>query len=81
MTRKDFQLIAQAVAECEQIIEFAEGDTDGIYALKLFVAQISPMLQATNSRFNPSLFKMACFPREHERQKQAILTKLGMEAW
>lgn len=78
MTRKDFQLIAQAVAECEQIIEFAEGDTDGIYALQLFVAQISPMLKATNARFNPALFKSACFPREGERHRQAILAKLGM---
>jgi hypothetical protein len=78
MTSKDTALIAAAFAEAERMNESLGVDKDGMTAstLRLLAADIAGRIKAEHPRFNVGAFEVACFPRQHERQRQAIAKRL-----
>lgn len=78
MTIKDIDLICEALAEVEAIIEDIP-DPNGMSAstLRLVVDRLSVRLEPTNSHFKRGIFEMKSMPISNERLKQAILAGLA----
>jgi hypothetical protein len=81
MTKKDYELVAGAIASVEAITE--DGlDINGVGAstLRLVVNQLGAAIKVVSPRFNAGRFETAALPIQSERRKQAILTTLAKQS-
>ena len=58
MTRKDYELIAQAISEMKDAYTGEDWTING--AMYPFASKLSDALEGTNPRFNRELFLKAC---------------------
>lgn len=72
MTRKDFELIAAAIADVEE--RFPD---EGENILREVVAELEARIAAEHPRFDAGRFSKAAMPIRSERLKASILAKLG----
>lgn len=72
MTKKDFELIAGAIAAVE-----ADYKGDFREILSEIVEELANRLERDHPRFKRGTFKAACLPLKYDDLKQAILVKLG----
>ena len=78
MTKRDYELIASALAEVEAIIEDIP-DKDGMSAstLRLVVDRIAAMAEKQNPRFRRGHFEIAAMPISNARLRDAIIANLA----
>lgn len=79
MTRKDFELIASALADVEAHVEDF-GDERGFSAstLRLVVDNLAGRIAQEHPRFNAGLFEKAALPIQSARMVAAITKALEM---
>jgi hypothetical protein len=72
MTKKDFELIAEAIAT-------VEGDYKGMYRELIgeIVSEIADAIEKNHPRFNRARFEAAAMPLKAEDLREAILRKLA----
>ena len=78
----DSALVAAALADVERIQEDLPGlDPSGIGAstLRLVVDAIGGRIKQEHPRFHTGEFQIASLPSSSERQRQAIVAKLGTQ--
>ena len=71
MTRKDFELIAEAIAFVEK--RYGGRGTNNV--VMEIVEEIANAIEDEHPRFNRARFEMAALPILHEEKKQAFLAK------
>lgn len=76
MTKRDFELVASAIADVEASTELFDVDGIGASTLRLVVDALSGRMKEQNPRFDAGRFEAAALPRQSERMKQAILKAL-----
>lgn len=78
MSRKDFALIAAALADVERYVEeFPDPAGIGASTLRLTVDAVADRLALEYPRFDRSKFELASLPIQHERRADAIKRALG----
>ena len=81
MTDKDIARIAAGFATTEAILEDSPGDEAGHGMSAVRIAQdcVAGEIARDRPRFSRARFDMQCFPRQHERLKQALIRAAGGE--
>ena len=76
MTTKDVELIADAFAQTEVILEESIGDEAGLGLSTLRICQdrVSAAISKKHPRFNAGRFEVLCFPISNARIKAALAT-------
>jgi len=74
VTIKEIDVICEALAEVEQVIEDIP-DPNGISAstLRIVIDRLQVRLAKENARFKPGIFEMKSMPIANERLKQALI--------
>ena len=86
MTKRDFELIATVLAQCEsEILEIPDSsgghDRETSYAtLQFVVTKLTARLAETHPRFNRAKFETWSLPVKHAKLRDDILRKLGKQS-
>jgi hypothetical protein len=78
MTKKDFELIASVIADCEAIVHSDDpvAETDGTYAIELLAGRMSAALAKGHPRFDAARFEKYALPIKSAALRDRILAKL-----